>query len=129
MLGLDMGRSLTLWHNPDWDISRARKSILQMVPADPSAGLGLDPVVHRPRRHQRDSGCVRGGSAGSSGTGAGAGTKDSGTGFGARPGGLDPAETGTGLPADRLYRRDSEQLLVVAAAAGGFGGNGVRSGG
>src|ERR1039457_6816479 len=38
----------TLWHNPDWDISRGRKYILPVVPDDTPAGFRLVAVVpHR----------------------------------------------------------------------------------
>ena len=58
-LGWTWDVTLTLWHNPDWDISRARKSISRVVPPHPSPGFGLDSAICRSRRHQRHSGCFR----------------------------------------------------------------------
>src|ERR1035437_5766958 len=103
MLGLDMGRSLTLWHNPDWDISHARKSILPVVPADPSAGFRLGAAISDSGGHQRVSGLPGDGAPGRPGAGATAGTER-------RDLRVYRVETGAGVPGDRLYRRQRESL-------------------
>src|ERR1035437_329961 len=115
MLGLDMGRSFTLWHNPDWDISRARKSILEVVPADPSAGFRLGAAVSHAGGHQRDSGLPIDGASGRPGAGATAGTEDPGARFQARTDRVYRVETGAGLPGDRLYRFHRKSFLAAAA--------------
>src|ERR1039458_3830045 len=129
MLGLDMGRSLTLWHNPDWDISHARKSILPVVPADPSAGFRLGAAISDSGGHQRVSGLPGDGAPGRPGAGATAGTEGAGAGFQARTDRVYRVETGAGVSGDRLYRRHRESLLAGAAAAGSQRRGNVRSGG
>src|SRR5664280_2154260 len=129
MLGLDMGRSLTLWHNPDWDISRARKSILPVVAADPSAGFRLGGAVSHSGGHQRVSGLPGDGASGGPGAGATAGTEDPGAGYQARTDRVYRIETGAGIPGDRLYRFHRESFLVAAAAAGSHGRGHLRPAG
>src|ERR1017187_5944263 len=127
MLGLDMGTFLnTLWHNPDWDISRARKSVPEVVPDGPSAGFRLGAALRHSRRHQRVSGLAGDGAAGCPGAGATAGTEGPGAGYPARADRLHRAETGAGIPGNRLYGRDRESLLAGAAAAGGHCRGDVR---
>src|ERR1035438_6284451 len=128
MLGLDMGRSLTLWHNPDWDISHARKSILPVVPADPSAGFRLGAAISDSGGHQRVSGLPGDGAPGRPGAGATAGTEGPGACYQARAGGLYRVETGAGIPGNRLYRRYREPLLAGAAAASSHRRGNVRTG-
>src|SRR4029434_6431045 len=108
MLGWDMGRSYTLWHNPDWDISRARKSILPVVPADSSTGFRLGIVIPYAGSHQRVSGLPGDGAAGRSGAAATAGTKGPRARFPARTDRLHRAQAGAGIPGNWLYRRYRE---------------------
>src|ERR1035441_9209911 len=128
MLGFDMGRSFTLWHNPDWDISHARKSIFRVVPADPAARFRLVAVVPHAGGYQRVSGPPGDGATGRPGAGSTAGTEDPGARFQARTDRVYRVETGAGLPGDRLYRFHRKSFLAAAAAAGSHGRGNFRPG-
>src|SRR5438309_1856307 len=94
-LGWTWDVSLSLWHNPDWDIRFALQSARPLVSSDSSPGSGLDPAIRRTGRHQSIPGRVCTGTAGGADHRAGAGTEDPGAVLAARAHVLDSAEIGS----------------------------------